>query len=664
MEGARKALIATNHLACLIAPCEKAQFSKRFRKMDCQRQIRRSRLSVASKVLVNIPALFASILFLLAPTVWALSITDYGAVGDAVQFYGNTTSNSVVVTTTNTFSGADIGKSIQVFDAGTVTVAPECQDLIATVTNVVNGTNLYVSSLAQRTLTNTFCTVGTDNRAAIQAAIVAANGSNVTITIPAGNYLILSQYNSNLFATVGVHFQKGGIHFVGAGTNASTLLGQGAWQIRPHDGKAARGFMIAVFGTVTNDYPISFRDLTLDGGLPNGYTGNAAFPASVVTGEGWDETHSAFDIRGGSRPPTSLSFSNVLVAHWRGEMFKSNDTSTNATIHIEACRFTDGNATALNIYPAWNVTNCVFDNLLQVSEYYMQYSRSPSYFRGNLMTNIYRTGLAFNGATGTNPPFHIENNQFLLNNVGYAAIGTTPAANLYITSNLFSYPVGSHNNALNFGMAGWQGTFHNSNLVVRGNTFVNAKRILIIQGATGPTGQNRVEGVRVFHNTSSNSPTETLLVCYDWSTNVHFYSNSFTTNASVAVSSGLYGAEFARMDLSNDYWTALAANGGTTNHVSYATGSRYRINTSYNANTRFALVTTNASQIPSGAQILIQNNNTSGTNAMVFLNSEMTQGPVIVPHGRAATFRWSNGGWQTVTKMSPPSDLRVIDSEP
>jgi hypothetical protein len=31
----------------------------------------------------------------------SLNVTNYGAIGDAVQFYVNTTSNSVLVTTTN-----------------------------------------------------------------------------------------------------------------------------------------------------------------------------------------------------------------------------------------------------------------------------------------------------------------------------------------------------------------------------------------------------------------------------------------------------------------------------------------------------------------------------------------------------------------------------------
>jgi hypothetical protein len=58
------------------------------------------------------------LLFGSTDTTRALSVTDYGAVGDAVQFYVNTVSNSAVVTTTNQLSSADIGKSIEVFGVG------------------------------------------------------------------------------------------------------------------------------------------------------------------------------------------------------------------------------------------------------------------------------------------------------------------------------------------------------------------------------------------------------------------------------------------------------------------------------------------------------------------------------------------------------------------
>ena len=52
-------------------------------------------------------ALLGSGLSVRAQTV--LKMSDYGAQGDAVQFYARTAAGSPLVTTTNRFSGADIG---------------------------------------------------------------------------------------------------------------------------------------------------------------------------------------------------------------------------------------------------------------------------------------------------------------------------------------------------------------------------------------------------------------------------------------------------------------------------------------------------------------------------------------------------------------------------
>ena len=42
----------------------------------------------------------------------SVNVADFGAKGDAVQFYVNTTAGSALVTTTNKLSTADIGKTI------------------------------------------------------------------------------------------------------------------------------------------------------------------------------------------------------------------------------------------------------------------------------------------------------------------------------------------------------------------------------------------------------------------------------------------------------------------------------------------------------------------------------------------------------------------------
>ena len=143
-----------------------------------------------------------------------LNVTNFGARGDAVQFFANTTSNSVVVTTTNQFSNADIGKIIEVFKAGTVTSGNDSygnstngnQDLVAIIANVVNGTNIYISKIAQATLTNTFATYGTDNAPPFSNAIANCTGTNDTINIPSGAYLFVPYTNPPTFGIAGFGF--------------------------------------------------------------------------------------------------------------------------------------------------------------------------------------------------------------------------------------------------------------------------------------------------------------------------------------------------------------------------------------------------------------------------------------------------------------------------
>ena len=75
-------------------------------------------------------------------------------------------------------------------------------------------------------------------------------------------------------------------------------------------------------------------------------------------------------------------FTNILVQHWRGEEFKSIDQPTNSRIGIYSSTFSDGNATALNVYPAWDVRSNTFVNLFQIAEFYQHITR----FRATLNT--------------------------------------------------------------------------------------------------------------------------------------------------------------------------------------------------------------------------------------------------------------------------------------
>jgi hypothetical protein len=586
-----------------------------------------------------------------------LNVTNYGAIGDAVQFYANTISNSVVVTTTKLIPDSAIGEAIELIGCGTVTTPPYCQDMVATITKVVNGTNIYVSQIPQATLTNTFATYGFNNTPSFQAAIAAVGAdTNDIINIPAGTYLFICPYVASVYGNAGIILTRGGLHFIGAGTNSTTLLSQGAWNI--YGGAVYRSYLIDFKPPIKNDFPVSIENLTLDGGVQQGNTTQHGFPASITTGHGWDINHDAIVIRGpvGS-VCTHQTWTNVVFQHWRGEMVKSNDGSTNGNLTIVNCVFTDGNATAINYYASLIVTNCIFNNLYQVAEYYQAYSTNTSYFVNNLCTNITGNGFAFNGGKGNNPPFILQNNEFYVSGNG---IETTPGDNIFIISNYFYGGA-----AIVPGCPGYQGTFDNSNIVVTGNIFEKPTAAILMYGGTSATNANRIEGVQIYGNHLTNTPNGTVAVKnYGWTTNIIFYNNDFScaTNGSVTVSSGLYGSQYILAETNNLYYTTISDSVGTTNDISYANGSRFKIINPFHSGTVYALVDTNASQIPRGAQILIQNDNTSSASVPVYLNSALTRGPVTVPSGLSRSFQWTNGVWIDV--VGPPSNLHVITNSP
>lgn len=631
----------------------------------------------------------------------SLNIADYGAKGDAVQFYVNTVKNSVVVTTTNQLSSADIGKTVEVFRVGKVTSGVngygintnDYQDLIATITNVVNATNIYLnvtpqdgatSYLPQVTATGVYAVYGTDNTPAFSNVLVAAAAyTNVTVNIPNGTYLCMPVYRywpNGLFgyAYASIVIRRGGIHFVGESQAGTVLLSRGAWQIKntsdgtPNNGGAFRGFLFEVDAPITNDYPMSIETMTLDGGVQAGNLDVHGIECNKVDGLGWDQQHSAYltcDDASQGGTLTHQILTNLTVIHWRGEMIKSIDLNTNGNIAIKNCLFGDGNATALNIYPSWDVRNNTFSNLLQIGEYYQQHYTNTAYFCDNYITNMTGNGLALNGGTGRNPPFVISNNVFT--GLPGDAILTTPGDNITITSNQFfnvNYPIV-------LGAAGYQGTFCNSNITINYNTFSNAPNQgtafqILGESATDP---NRVESVQIYGNTIKGLRN---LLTYGWMTNVQIFSNTVASqpnegidgNNVVHITRYASDALFALIQTNNFYWTPIYDQTGKTNYINYADGSRFQVVYSVNPNTVYALVETNASLIPEGAQILINNSCTANSGLgqgdffPVYLNHSLTGNPVIMTQGQVQAFYWNKirGGYAWMTnRMIPPLNLRT-----
>ena len=590
----------------------------------------------------------------------SLNVTNFGAVGDATNLFVNTVSNSVVVTTINQVPNSAIGDAIEVFKAGPATYGIDSygnntngnQDLVATITNITMGTNLYVSQIPQANLTGTFATYGHNNRTNFMNAI-AASGTNTTINIPTGNWLLLPFYSNTVFGvSIGLKINRGGLTFKGAGTNNTTLLSQGAWTLQ--DGNAMRGFMFVVAVPITNDYPFTIQDMTLDGGVQQGSTDYHGFPASVVDGRGWDETHGALVIAEFAQGHT-ITFStltNVVVDHWRGEMTKSVDGSTNGSIAILNCVFNDGNATAINLstLSLTPVSGCVFNNLDEVAEYYQYYSIFPSYFQNNLVTNILQNLFAINGGKLNNPPFIIQNNRWYGNGQGWNGIATTPGDNILIRSNFFACVGPTSFQMIAFGTAGYQSPANadNSNIVVSCNVFSNVTTAVIVEGCCG----NQVEGLVVSNNVGFN--VGTFGTSYGYSTNV-----LFTGNVSSGIGLGNGGTFMGQwfFDSLSDQFSHYRNSDfvGVNNTISYANGARQQI--FGKANSVYLIDDTQPAKIPPGAQMVIENVSLIPSKIPVYLDAAMTKGPITMSYGQSLPVQWTNNAW--VTAPSPPVPLRV-----
>ena len=578
----------------------------------------------------------------------SLNVTNYGARGDAVQLWVNTTINSVVLTTTNRLSSADIGKTIEVFGAGAVTTSPKCQDMVATITNVVNGTNIYVSQKTQATLMNAFATYGHDNHTNFQNCITAATGTNTTINIPAGKYLLLCppQLVTPLYpANAAIVLRGGGLRFVGAGTNSTTLLSQGAWQNQ--SGACTRGVLFAVGVPITNDYPVSFQNMTLDGGVQQGNTSNQNYPASTVDGQGWDGTHHAIAHIGGAGANfTSETWSNLLFTHWRGEMVISTDNSTNGNLSILNCAFVDGNATALNVYQSQNISNCLFETLFQTFEFYQAFYTNTSFFQNNFITNLTGNGCAFNGGITNRviPKYYVTGNTWYLPAAN--GVETTPGQNIHITGNNFFGGV----SAIALGVAGYQGTAVNSNIVVAYNTFSNCFYGIQVEGV----GNNEVANVLVSSNLFYGSGGGCgFATGYGWSTNVSVKANTISGSVQFALNGSPLLGQWFLDDLSNQFppyqqWD----NTGQSNTITYATGMRQQISANV-TNSVWFIDDMHPQQVPPGAVLQI----TSAGNypAPLYSSTSMLRTPIVLATGQTDTFVWTNGVWGLFSSQVPSS---------
>jgi len=457
-------------------------------------------------------------------------------------------------------------------------------------------------------LNTTISSVNTLNNTAVLAAApnVTANGLNgsmdtdsgIVLYVPNGQYLIvppslLSSFSmsneSNVF--FGFTITSAGIRFQGQDVHHTILLGNGAWQLDGSGQFAERGNMFDVTnpssGPVTSNLPLEFYNLTFDGGVMQGkrYTSGQYWPASPVTGDGWDLTHDVFLDTGTAREQLYKSFINCIITHWRGEMMKDTggsgygysnytDPTQEEINDIENTSFIDGDASALNLFFTHTYNNLYVDNVAMAEEYWEGYAYGESTFLNSTIINagIYNlqqmgnAGITVDGAelSDENTSYRIENNTF---DGLFYGIYITPGAHLTIRDNRFLGGVGG----VEADDAGYEGGDYEQDFLIEQNYLNGGMSVPI--GING-TYQGLNTGITVRHNIGAGGGSYTM--SYD------IYSNNYggvsISNTSQAQS---YQPEVINDDGSNVYGF-LTQNGGQTSYgasdvLTYASGTRHQI---------------------------------------------------------------------------------------
>ncbi len=358
------------------------------------------------------------------------------------------------------------------------------------------------------------------------------------------------------------------------------------------------------------------------------------------------------------RTVNSMVWSNIAFTHWRGEIVKSQDLSTNGNLSMLHCTFADGNATAINIYAALDVNGCTFSNLFQIGEYYQAYSTNTSYLRNCFVTNIVGNAWAWNGATGINPPFIMQSNTFYFNGSGNNGLQPTPGVNIQILDNHIFCPASF--NAIVLGTPGYQGSFCNSNILISRNTLgcVNPAGDTLTAFVTyGAGSPNNVKDVTIISNVYSGTFTIKTLFTYSTSSNdysnIRFAYNNLGSVVGDFQTSAGGTAPYVLIETNNTMTGLPESFGdGTAITISPNTGVKYDVNYVQSDNAAYFTCADAASNsIPAGAWMEVDNTltNSFGHNLNYYLSQNGGSPVYSLAKGAILTVWWNKpaGIWQT-----------------
>ena len=582
------------------------------------------------------------------------NVTNFGANGDLLTLSSiNTVSNSTALVCPGAnFLPTDTNKLIEVFGGGFWRGISN-EDLITYISTVSSPSNITVSEAAGVTANNLNGVYGTDDAAAFNAAIAACAIPTDTIIIPSGNYLLvspalktgtdLSSLSAYEPSSIAVNLPRGGITFAGQGN--VILTGCGGWKDIKNYGARGQMFGWISSANMTNDYPLVFTNLTLDGGVAVGNIHNISFPVSGSTGIGWDGSHHWMIFGGGGFIVSSIVMQNCVIQHWRGEMMEMGTISPNNVLSATNCFFYDGDASCINNF-AHNCDSCTFSNANQAEEFYRSFATNASVM-ANCQFYQMQAGIALNGGFYGDPTYTIVGNYF--HSTCGNTLFTTPACDVLFISNTVHAAQG-----VSLGVAGYQDNVAcvNSNIVMAWNIFSGAQYAFGVFGS----GQNLSENVYFFSNQVNGAYG--IGDSFGWSTNVFVFNNTSTGTGSL--NQGQAQGQYF-LDLNNQYTgEGLNSVNPTPNIFSYSQGSLGTM--AYNgAGTpqTFALDDTQPLKIPKGATMVISN----GTQeAYSFYTTAILKGATVsIPKGTTLTFYWQywDNAWSTNPAPPPPTNVRL-----
>lgn len=580
-----------------------------------------------------------------------LDVTSFGARGDALQMFVHTSSNSPVLTvqSTNRLGPSDMGKIILLFGVGPAISPTNNEDVVAQIVSVANGTNVTISTTAFVSAQQVPVTYGTQNSGPFQQCVDACAGTNTIVAVPPGRYLMVApamlNTNLNYAPTNGpwptsVVIEKGGIHFQGTSPTNTTLLGCGAGIMVA--GSMYRGWIFRLQGPVTNDAPLSFENLTFDGGIQQGRVS--------AHGVQWDVSHDAVVDAGPGPLHAYKAFSNCTFTHWRGEMIKSVTGLTDGFVLVTNCSFIDGEGSGFNFNFTHLISHCLFSNLFMAEEFWTGYMQGQSVFEDSTATNVLNAIVLVGALTNhAIPPYIVRGNTLAPTGTGML-LG--PARNITITNNVF---IGGNIGIGTDGMA-YQGSGVNSNILIAANVFTNTGAPFNVGGG----GIDLIEDVVISNNTAWNCGR--FASGYGWNTNIYFLSNTSTGKQAGVLYSDELGGQWFIDDLSNAFpYFPVYDNAAPTNIVSYANGMRQ---STIGAKTGAVFFVDDAhpAEVPPGATLLVQN---PGQYVVKIVLSDTVAGAAsaAVPVGSTATCAWQGSSWKLVSvanSVPAPVNLHVI----